>query len=151
MGYASGETNKQVLFLSIIILMEGKDMTLKKLRLNHNEKGFTLIELMIVIAIIGILAAIAIPNFIAYRNKSYCSAMQSDAQSVAGAIADYFSDPNNSTVTATSPGMPQSGNDLSYGNTYTISTVSAAITVTVTDATGRCATTGANGTYSLTM
>jgi type IV pilus assembly protein PilA len=44
-------------------------------KLRSNKEGFTLIELMIVIAIIGILAAIAIPNFIAYRNKAYCSAL----------------------------------------------------------------------------
>ncbi|SLM46432.1 Type IV pilin PilA [Nitrospira japonica] len=47
-----------------------------------SHKGFTLIELMIVVAIIGILAAIAIPNFIAYQAKS----KQSEAKVSLGAI-----------------------------------------------------------------
>ena len=46
------------------------------------QKGFTLIELMIVVAIIGILAAIAIPNFVAYQAKS----KQSEAKVSLGAI-----------------------------------------------------------------
>ena len=46
------------------------------------QKGFTLIELMIVVAIIGILAPIAIPNFIAYQAKS----KQSEAKVSLGAI-----------------------------------------------------------------
>ena len=72
-------------------------------KLRGNSQGFTLIELMIVIAIIGILAAIAIPNFIAYRNKAYCSAAESDANATAAALADYFSIPTNTTYPGDDP------------------------------------------------
>ncbi len=48
----------------------------------RKQEGFTLIELMIVVAIIGILAAIAIPNFLQYQMKS----RQSEAKTNLGAI-----------------------------------------------------------------
>ncbi|MCF8131431.1 MAG: prepilin-type N-terminal cleavage/methylation domain-containing protein [Deltaproteobacteria bacterium] len=65
---------------------------LSKLNAKKDEKGFTLIELMIVIAIIGILAAIAIPQFNSYRKRAYNSSAMSDVKNTATAEEAYFVD-----------------------------------------------------------
>ena len=110
-------------------------------KLRGNSQGFTLIELMIVIAIIGILAAIAIPNFIAYRNKAFCSAAESDANHIASAIADYFAVPSRVNPPASNPEVAAPGGlgmELTNNNTGTIGGDVQATTVTVTDDSGRC-------------
>ena len=78
---------------------------LQKLR-KKNQKGFTLIELMIVIAIIGILAAIAIPNFLSYRTKGQHAAAMSAAKNFYNTALAYFSDTTTTTTTVTTSGAP---------------------------------------------
>ena len=60
--------------------------------LQKSQQGFTLIELMIVVAIIGILAAVAIPQYADYTQKTKLSKVQALADPVRTAIGLYYSE-----------------------------------------------------------
>lgn len=59
-------------------------------RLAASRKGFTLVEILIVVAIIGILSAIAIPQFSSYRKSAYCAMIKSDLVNLAITQEAYY-------------------------------------------------------------
>ena len=58
----------------------------------NNRKGFSLIELLIVVVIIGILAAVAIPKFSNTKEKAYVASMKSDLKNLVSTQESYFAD-----------------------------------------------------------
>lgn len=76
---------------------------------NSNEKGFTLIELMIVVAIIGILAAIAIPQYQNFTKKSKASEAKVYLAAITTAQASYYAENDQFAATMSDLGNPDNG------------------------------------------
>ena len=81
------------------------------------KKGFTLIELMIVVAIIGILAAIAIPNFIKFQARSKQSEPKANLKALFVAQKSYFAEKDSFSSNVVDIGfIPERGNRYSVAN-----------------------------------
>jgi len=97
------------------------------LNTKKEEKGFTLIELMIVVAIIGILAAIAIPQFASYRERAFNSAAITDLKGAQGGEELLFVDYQvyGGSVAASGTAGAAAGALLSTGATRYVATTTA--------------------------
>jgi type IV pilus assembly protein PilA len=73
-----------------------------------NRKGFTLIELMVVIVIVGILTTVGVPKYTNSKAKAYATAMKSDLRNLLNAQENFFADSSHYTANLVSLGFTPS-------------------------------------------
>ncbi|MFW6081644.1 MAG: NINE protein [Desulfosalsimonas sp.] len=93
--------------------------------------------LVAVIMFLGILAAIAIPNFVAYKNLAQCSVVESDMSKVRVAISSYYADPSHEE-TPTLDELKESHELNLKSQNIKISGKFPDICISIADSTGRC-------------
>ena len=112
-------------------------------KLNKRRGGFTLVEIMIVVAIIALLAAIAVPGFLRARKRSQASRILNDLRMIDAAVDQYAIETNRSTSFAVGivdwtnylkkgTSLYNTGNSL-LGSTYGTQTVDTIPRVPTTD------------------
>src|SRR5438477_12605363 len=107
-------------------------------RLNNDEKGFTLIELMVVVLIIAILIAIAIPTFLGARQRAQDKQAQSNIRNALTTEKTYYVDNQAYTATAANLTAIETSLDFSQANASTRGVLPTLVKVGTDTAGGVC-------------
>jgi type IV pilus assembly protein PilA len=101
------------------------------------QKGFTLIELMIVVAIIAILAAIAIPQYQNYIIRTQVSEGMNLADGVKTAVSEFYNNKGHFPTNNQSAGLPTNATSISGKYVSQVAVASGKITATFSNASGK--------------